>query len=370
MATYDPYGYNARDALLRQMNMPRQDFPNLGTPVPVASTLPVPKPPGALPTQLAPSGSGPSGVTDPAKYAAINFDALGNRDYLNNRPGGAAWDQINGSAPAGWTWNANGQPMKTPLGTKLDNVMSDAVVGGMTGGIGAASMAPTIAGSVAGNFITAKKPDGYQPAQGLVGAGDTGATATQGTAGTTQGATASGGLTLPDNVDTNGFAKPGYAVQGAPQAMPGWDQTKWADPAHQSPKYVVGRILSQYPQTTDGLKQAMGEIQKAYPGAQQTGEDTLSIPGVSTSVDVVKAGGGFWWGPETDANGNPYPKGASGDAASGGDSSGGYNAGGDVATSDVIAKIVARLGAMAGGQGQGAGVMSARDALLQQFGAT
>jgi hypothetical protein len=38
-----------------------------------------------------------------------------------------------------------------------------------------------------------------------------------------------------------------------------------------------------------------------------------------------------------------------------------------VAGGSTIAQIIAQLGQLSGGQGQGAGVMSARDALLKQF---
>jgi hypothetical protein len=390
---YEYYGAGAqqqqatsnRDALLYLLSKnpvstlaPKNDF-NLGgvSPAPASATS---APPPATP-----------GGANPAKAAAIDFDALGNRDYLNKYTGGSAWEDINGPAPAGYEYNANGGLKKISFGSKLDSAVMSPT--GFALGIGGMAALPALgAGGLAGS---AARQVGTAAATGLIGntlapganaptqsflsgqggtpasnaATGAGAPPAGADTGTAQGAAAGGGMTLPDQIDTNGFAKPGYAVQGSPQAPPGWDQSKWADPSHQSPKYVVGRILSQYPQTTEGLSQAMAEIQQAYPGSQQTGEDTISIPGVSTSLDVVKAGGGFWWGPETDASGNPYPKGASGDEGGGGDSSGGYNASGDVATSDVIAKIIARLSGMAGGKSQGAGVMSARDALLQQFGA-
>src|SRR5262245_20678775 len=47
--------------------------------------------------------------------------------------------------------------------------------------------------------------------------------------------------------DTGGYAVPGYVSQTYnPQAVSGYDPAKWGDPNHQTPKYVVGRILSGY----------------------------------------------------------------------------------------------------------------------------
>src|SRR5262245_52032940 len=45
--------------------------------------------------------------------------------------------------------------------------------------------------------------------------------------------------------DTGGYSKPGYISQNYnQQAVSGYDPAKWGDPLHQTPKYVVGRILS------------------------------------------------------------------------------------------------------------------------------
>jgi len=87
----------------------------------------------------------------------IDYSSLGNRDYLNKQQGGSLWSAINGDAPKGWVWNANGQPMKQSGWDTFDNAMSSAVQGGMTGGlVGAGASA---IGSFGGN---APRPAGYQ----------------------------------------------------------------------------------------------------------------------------------------------------------------------------------------------------------------
>jgi hypothetical protein len=91
-------------------------------------------------------------------------------------------------------------------------------------------------------------------------------------------------------------------------ALAGWDQTKWNDVSHESPKYRIGRILASAPPTTDSLSSLMPELQFWYPGLQQTGKDTINVPGYGT-FDVIHDVGG----PEAswqflqvlDANGQP-----------------------------------------------------------------
>ncbi len=85
-----------------------------------------------------------------------------------------------------------------------------------------------------------------------------------------------------------------------PACPPGWDAAKWNNLTHTTPKYTVGRILSYYPPTPDGLTQAMPEIQKAYPGTTRLGDDKIDIPEVGV-VDVglsfsIGGGVGWWWG--------------------------------------------------------------------------
>lgn len=105
----------------------------------------------------------------------------------------------------------------------------------------------------------------------------------------------------PANYD--GFAAPGYQASTATYnfgKLGGWDEAKFNDAAHQTPKYVLGRILSNYADTPQGLTQAMGDIQRAYPGSQlldggKSGK--VLIPGVGI-VDVgvgFGSGGGNGW---------------------------------------------------------------------------
>jgi hypothetical protein len=167
---------------------------------------------------------------------------------------------------------------------------------------------------------------------------------------------------LPTNADTDGYAAPQYtAVSASSAPPPGWDSKKWSDPAHQTPKYVVGRIMSQFAPTTENMPKVLAEIEKAYPGTRLIGKDTIDIPGVG-KTDILRGadvgGKGWQW------LGEHAPRGG-GSAGGGGGTGAGYASGGDVAGGDVISQIIASLGGMAGGQG---GPMTARDALLGQLG--
>jgi hypothetical protein len=93
---------------------------------------------------------------------------------------------------------------------------------------------------------------------------------------------------------------PRAAPAARPETMHGWNAAKWADPTHVTPKYVIGRILANFPPTPQGLQDAMPEIQRAMPGTTLVGDDKLSLPGVGL-VDVglsfsVGGGVGWWWG--------------------------------------------------------------------------
>jgi hypothetical protein len=100
-------------------------------------------------------------------------------------------------------------------------------------------------------------------------------------------------------VNTDGYPQPRLTQMPQANAMPGWDNTKWKDPNHQTPKYVVGRLLQDIPPRTENMAMAMQRIQAAYPGARQIGPGDVSIPGVG-SVDILQsagAGGKAWqWG--------------------------------------------------------------------------
>lgn len=81
-------------------------------------------------------------------------------------------------------------------------------------------------------------------------------------------------------------------AHGGPGPMPGWDAAKWNNPNHRTPKYVIGRILARYPHTPAGLRAALPEIEKEYPGTMIVGSkgDKLDIPGVGV-IDVIQAAG-------------------------------------------------------------------------------
>ena len=85
--------------------------------------------------------------------------------------------------------------------------------------------------------------------------------------------------------NTDGFASPGYTAKaGIPSLGSGWDEGKWNDPNHQSPKYVFGRILQEAAggdgrlQTPQEREQAVSNILKAYPGAKFDGKQKITMP--------------------------------------------------------------------------------------------
>jgi len=94
-----------------------------------------------------------------------------------------------------------------------------------------------------------------------------------------------------------GYARPAYvAPKYAAHPMPGWDRAKWADPNHQTPKYVIGRILSGFKPRTENMDRVVAEIAKAYPGTRRTGSGDITIPGIG-STDILQAAdvGGKGW---------------------------------------------------------------------------
>jgi hypothetical protein len=83
--------------------------------------------------------------------------------------------------------------------------------------------------------------------------------------------------------NTDGYSAPQFVPQNYnQQAPPGWDQTKWSDPNHQTPKYAWGRI------TQDDDPNDIEQMLKAYPGAQFDGKDKITgIPGLGP-IDVYQ----------------------------------------------------------------------------------
>ena len=136
--------------------------------------------------------------------------------------------------------------------------------------------------------------------------------------------------------DTDGYSKPGYVASNIGNAPAGWDQTKWANPNHQTPKYVVGRILSEAgaggnladPKAREA---AVAKIQQAYPGTTYDGKDKVTMPDGGVVDIFVGASAGQYspaWQPLTGPGGAPLPAegGAAGGAAYGMPGAGGPSA--------------------------------------------
>lgn len=106
--------------------------------------------------------------------------------------------------------------------------------------------------------------------------------------------------------DYNGYNAPQYQASGVGQyGLEGYDASKLNDPNHQSPKYVSGRIMSQYAPTQENYAKVAADIMKAYPGSTYNGSDkiTLADGGV---VDFVRDSDGspaWQWGAESGPGG-------------------------------------------------------------------
>lgn len=97
-----------------------------------------------------------------------------------------------------------------------------------------------------------------------------------------------------------GYQAPAWMPATWGETLPGWSAENWGNVDMLTPKYVVGRILSNYDVTTEeGINAAIADIQKAYPGTTWNGFDTITIPGVG-AIDIIAAAGGanpsWWWG--------------------------------------------------------------------------
>jgi hypothetical protein len=97
------------------------------------------------------------------------------------------------------------------------------------------------------------------------------------------------------------------ATRPAIGTMAGFDAGKMIDPSVDTTKYRIGRILQGYPNTPDGLRQALPEIQQIVPGATITGSlgDKLDFGAYVDHygyrigvIDVIQAAtptGGYAW---------------------------------------------------------------------------
>src|SRR5262245_56086988 len=125
MGYVDPYAN--RNAVLAQLaGQPRPSLMPVGTPVPLDQT-------------------NRSGITDPAKFAQIDFDALGNRDYLKKMKGGAGWDMINGPAPGGTHYQADGSLHRDSAWDRIDQALPQIGLAAATGGFSTAGGAGALA---------------------------------------------------------------------------------------------------------------------------------------------------------------------------------------------------------------------------------
>lgn len=86
------------------------------------------------------------------------------------------------------------------------------------------------------------------------------------------------GTAVSSAASGNAGQQPQYAGQGTlGQYMPqGYDPTKWANQGHNTPKYDIGRILSKYPPTPEGLQQAAAEVAASGHGTV-TGKDKITL---------------------------------------------------------------------------------------------
>lgn len=74
---------------------------------------------------------------------------------------------------------------------------------------------------------------------------------------------------------TNSTFAPGTAARtaaaGAAGTLEGFDPAKLANPDHRTVKYEVGRILQQYPNTPQGLRDALPALRSLFPDLRITG---------------------------------------------------------------------------------------------------
>ena len=173
------------------------------------------------------------------------------------------------------------------------------------------------------------------------------------------GAAAPAASTLPANIDTDNYARPQYTVASRGPAPPGYNQEKWNDPSHQTPKYVVGRILQQFAPRTENVDAAVAEIAKAYPGATRVGSGDVKIPGVGIMDILVGADvGGKRW--HSGGSGGGGAKGAGGGKGGGVPGITAYDPS-NLTSGSALADIIKQIQGIAG---SGQNLATNRDALM------
>ena len=88
-------------------------------------------------------------------------------------------------------------------------------------------------------------------------------------------------------------------------AMDGFDSAKLNNPAHATPKYVFARATQDIAMGVGRAARsaALPEIvnyvrERGYPNAVATADDTIDFGDGHGTIDVLTAGGQWWWGPE------------------------------------------------------------------------
>jgi len=99
----------------------------------------------------------------------------------------------------------------------------------------------------------------------------------------------------PPQYRTGGYNAPASITARTGSAPSGWDQAKWADATHQSPKYAVAGIVQQA--IANGEKElspeTVSKIQAAYPGTTMVNSHTVNIPGIG-ETQVINDGVVRW----------------------------------------------------------------------------
>jgi hypothetical protein len=149
-----------------------------------------------------------------------------------------------------------------------------------------------------------------------------------------------------DPTHTNGPSTPAPATQSAQYAMPGWDQTKWANPEHNTIKYQAGRIFSQFDPNAIRQNPAprLAALKAAGINATMVGDDKIDFGDGYGPIDVITRGGQWAWQPGGGGAPAPTamaPAGAMAGAAGGYGASGGSGGGG--AFGDQIKAMVLKL---------------------------
>lgn len=164
----------------------------------------------------------------------------------------------------------------------------------------------------------------------------------------------------PGSWNTDGYAAPASIAQHFRQQPPeGWDEKKWNDQNHQTPKYVWGRI------TQDDNPNDIEQMLAAYPGATFDGKDKISgIPGLGP-IDVYRGASVGQNTPQWhDINAAEGGASNAGPAPAGGGAAGAVDPGSgapSITDASTLEQIRAELERIIAGQ-------PSRDALLSQLG--